>query len=102
MFLQCKQCEKVDQQDNSISELYNVGPKSSYNFHFIVFPPPLCYYRHLFERVIHLSLSAKKIKFFFKRYLDFEKKYGDETSINAVKQKAVEYVESKTAVGDDL
>ncbi|XP_071503484.1 LOW QUALITY PROTEIN: protein RRP5 homolog [Diadema antillarum] len=59
--------------------------------------------RHLFERVIHLNLSAKKIKFFFKRYLDFEKKYGSETSMNAVKQKAVEYVESKTAVmGSDL
>ncbi|XP_041477321.1 protein RRP5 homolog [Lytechinus variegatus] len=58
--------------------------------------------RHLFERVIHLKLSAKKVKFFFKRYLDFEKKYGDESTINAVKQKAVEYVESRTAVGGDV
>ncbi|XP_072042808.1 LOW QUALITY PROTEIN: protein RRP5 homolog [Amphiura filiformis] len=55
--------------------------------------------RHVFERVIHLTLSAKKMKFFFKRYLDFEKKYGTESTVDSVKQKAVEYVESKTAVG---
>eukprot|EP00057_Strongylocentrotus_purpuratus_P009707 XP_011664181.1 PREDICTED: protein RRP5 homolog [Strongylocentrotus purpuratus] len=57
--------------------------------------------RHLFERVINLKLSAKKVKFFFKRFLDFEKKYGDESTINSVKQKAVDYVESKTVVAED-
>ena len=59
------------------------------------------FYRHVFERVIHLSLSAKKMKFFFKRYLDFEKKYGSESSVDNVKQKAVEYVESKAAMTTD-
>ena len=48
--------------------------------------------------MIHLTLSAKKMKFFFKRYLDFEKKYGTDSSVNDVKQKAVEYVEAKSAV----
>ncbi|KAM9455011.1 protein RRP5 homolog [Clarias gariepinus] len=51
--------------------------------------------RALFDRVVHLSVSMKKIKFFFKRYLDYEKKHGTPESIQAVKQKAVEYVESK-------
>lgn len=51
--------------------------------------------RALFDRVVHLSVSVKKIKFFFKRYLDYEKKHGTPESIQAVKQKAMEYVESK-------
>uniref|UniRef100_A0AAR2JGU7 Protein RRP5 homolog n=1 Tax=Pygocentrus nattereri TaxID=42514 RepID=A0AAR2JGU7_PYGNA len=51
--------------------------------------------RDLFDRVIHLSVSVKKIKFFFKRYLDYEKKHGTPESIQAVKQKALEYVEAK-------
>ncbi|KAJ8026191.1 Protein RRP5-like [Holothuria leucospilota] len=54
--------------------------------------------RHLFDRVITLNLSPKKIKFFFKRYLEFEKKHGTEEQVNAVKQKAVEYVESKAGL----
>ncbi|XP_051559208.1 protein RRP5 homolog [Myxocyprinus asiaticus] len=53
--------------------------------------------RELFDRVIHLSVSVKKIKFFFKRYLEYEKKSGTPESIQAVKQKALEYVESKGA-----
>ncbi|XP_077992848.1 protein RRP5 homolog [Glandiceps talaboti] len=56
--------------------------------------------RQLFERVIHLNLSPKKIKFFFKRYLDYEKKHGDDGTVAAVKQKALEYVESKTGMVD--
>ncbi|KAM9323788.1 LOW QUALITY PROTEIN: protein RRP5 homolog [Gastrophryne carolinensis] len=51
--------------------------------------------RDIFERVIHLSLAAKKIKFFFKRYLDYEKTHGTEKTVQAVKEKALKYVESK-------
>lgn len=47
--------------------------------------------------MIHLSVSVKKIKFFFKRYLEYEKKHGTPESIQAVKQKALEYVETKGA-----
>ncbi|XP_056628224.1 protein RRP5 homolog [Triplophysa dalaica] len=53
--------------------------------------------REIFDRVIHLSVSVKKIKFFFKRYLDYERKHGTPESIQAVKQKALEYVECKGA-----
>ncbi|KAM5141017.1 protein RRP5 homolog isoform 2-T2 [Mantella aurantiaca] len=55
--------------------------------------------RDIFERVIHLSLAAKRIKFFFKRYLEYEKKHGNEKTIQAVKEKALQYVESKSSVG---
>ncbi|CAK6962864.1 protein RRP5 homolog [Scomber scombrus] len=51
--------------------------------------------RALFDRVIHLSVSVKKIKFFFKRYLEYEKKHGSPQSIQAVKEKAMEFVEAK-------
>lgn len=56
-------------------------------------------FRALFDRVIHLSISAKKIKFFFKRYLEYEKKHGTAESVQAVKDKAVEFVEAKGAEG---
>ncbi|KAE8300915.1 Protein RRP5-like protein NF-kappa-B-binding protein [Larimichthys crocea] len=51
--------------------------------------------RALFDRVIHLSVSVKKIKFFFKRYLEYEKKNGTPQSVQAVKEKAMEFVEAK-------
>ncbi|KAI9206531.1 uncharacterized protein BJ171DRAFT_422163 [Polychytrium aggregatum] len=49
--------------------------------------------RRLFERVINLKLSSKKMKFFLKKYLDFEKTHGDENGIDHVKQLAMAYVE---------
>ncbi|CAJ1052669.1 protein RRP5 homolog isoform X2 [Xyrichtys novacula] len=51
--------------------------------------------RALFDRVIHLSVAVKKIKFFFKRYLEYEKKHGTPESIQAVKEKAMEFVEAR-------
>ncbi|XP_030636412.1 protein RRP5 homolog [Chanos chanos] len=53
--------------------------------------------RDLFDRVINLSVAVKRIKFFFKRYLEYEKKHGTPESVQTVKQKALEYVESKGA-----
>ncbi|XP_015350226.1 protein RRP5 homolog isoform X1 [Marmota marmota marmota] len=57
--------------------------------------------RDIFERVIHLSLAPKRMKFFFKRYLDYEKQHGTEKDVQAVKAKALEYVEAKNSVLDD-
>ncbi|NWV74518.1 RRP5 protein, partial [Dasyornis broadbenti] len=54
--------------------------------------------RDVFERVIHLSLAPKKMKFFFKRYLDYERKFGTAESVLAVKRAALEYVESKSSL----
>ncbi|CAL5400619.1 unnamed protein product [Camellia sinensis] len=53
--------------------------------------------RALFERATTLSLPAKKMKFLFKKYLEFEKSLGDEECIESVKQKAMEYVETTFA-----
>eukprot|EP01156_Anaeramoeba_ignava_P022800 Anaeramoba_ignava/c21053_g3_i1.p1 GENE.c21053_g3_i1~~c21053_g3_i1.p1 ORF type:complete len:355 (+),score=161.26 c21053_g3_i1:85-1065(+) len=50
--------------------------------------------RNLFERVITLNVSSKKIKFFFKRYLQYEKEEGNDERVEYVKQKAIEYVQS--------
>eukprot|EP00455_Lapot_gusevi_P034399 TRINITY_DN3790_c0_g4_i1.p1 TRINITY_DN3790_c0_g4~~TRINITY_DN3790_c0_g4_i1.p1 ORF type:complete len:153 (+),score=50.27 TRINITY_DN3790_c0_g4_i1:70-528(+) len=52
--------------------------------------------RRLFDRMIALNLSAKKIKVFFKKYLDYENKYGTEQTVEQVRQKAREYVASKS------
>ncbi|XP_054839484.1 protein RRP5 homolog [Eublepharis macularius] len=54
--------------------------------------------RDIFERVIHLSLAPKKMKFFFKRYLEYEKTYGTAEAVQAVKAAALEYVESKSSL----
>ncbi|XP_008947621.1 PREDICTED: protein RRP5 homolog [Merops nubicus] len=56
--------------------------------------------RDIFERVTHLSLAPKKMKFFFKRYLDYEKKFGTTESVLAVKRAALEYVETKSSLAD--
>ncbi len=56
------------------------------------------HYRNIFERIITLSLSTKKMKFVFKRYLDFEKKFGDDKLVEGVKTKAMNYVESKVTL----
>ncbi|XP_021893902.1 rRNA biogenesis protein RRP5 isoform X2 [Carica papaya] len=53
--------------------------------------------RGLFERAISLSLPPKKMKFLFKKYLEYEKSLGDEKQIESVKQKAIDYVESTLA-----
>ncbi|XP_053407461.1 protein RRP5 homolog [Mercenaria mercenaria] len=50
--------------------------------------------RSLFNRVIQL-LSAKKVKFFFRKYLQFENKHGSEDQVAEVKRKALHYVESQ-------
>ncbi|CAB4317299.1 unnamed protein product [Prunus armeniaca] len=48
----------------------------------------------LFERATSLSLPAKKMKFLFNKYLQYEKSHGDEEKIEYVKQKAMDYVTS--------
>ncbi|KAH0538406.1 hypothetical protein FGG08_005006 [Glutinoglossum americanum] len=52
--------------------------------------------RRIFERVLGLPLRAKKAKFFFKRWLEFEEKIGDMKSVEAVKAKAANYVKGIT------
>ena len=57
--------------------------------------------RRLFDRAVSLNLSAKKIKYFYKRYLQFEKDFGDETAVERVKESARQYVSSKIGGGQE-
>lgn len=57
--------------------------------------------RRLFERITSLNLSTKKMKFFFKKYLTWEKANGaDPERLERVKAKAREYVASKTGTDE--
>lgn len=51
--------------------------------------------RAIFEKVTCLELPPRKMKFLFKKYLDYEKANGDEEQIEHVKRKAMEYVNNK-------
>eukprot|EP00928_Gymnodinium_smaydae_P032700 TRINITY_DN23613_c0_g1_i2.p1 TRINITY_DN23613_c0_g1~~TRINITY_DN23613_c0_g1_i2.p1 ORF type:complete len:1812 (-),score=336.46 TRINITY_DN23613_c0_g1_i2:299-5206(-) len=51
--------------------------------------------RGLMERCCTMRLKAAKMRFFFKRWLDFEKKWGDAESQELVRTKAREFVESQ-------
>ena len=58
--------------------------------------------RGLFERCIGLTnLPLNKIKFFYKRYMDYESKHGTPKRLEAVKQKALAYVQSLKGEDDD-
>lgn len=53
--------------------------------------------RSLFERATHLALPPKKMKFLFKRYLEYERQYGDEEGVERVKKAAMEFVDRAMA-----
>ena len=50
--------------------------------------------RRLYERMASLRLSSKKAKCVFKRFLDFEKQWGDQLGVQRVKDMALQYVEA--------
>jgi rRNA biogenesis protein RRP5 len=50
--------------------------------------------RQLFERMITAKASARNMKTVFKKYLAFETSHGTEETVEAVKQKARDYVNS--------
>ncbi|KAI3642285.1 hypothetical protein MP228_011840 [Amoeboaphelidium protococcarum] len=60
------------------------------------------YARRLLQRSVHLELSTKKMKFLFKKYLDFEKAHGTEESVKSVVKQAKDYVESLQKKGGDV
>ncbi|GER39943.1 RNA binding [Striga asiatica] len=53
--------------------------------------------RALFERAISLSLPPRKMKFLFKKYLEYEKSIGDEERIKSVMNKAMTYADNTLA-----
>ena len=50
--------------------------------------------RTVFERVLSLGLSAKKVSPIFKKYVEFEQTYGNASRVQVVKDKSITYVES--------
>lgn len=55
--------------------------------------------RNLFERTIHLQLPAKKMQFFFKRYVAYEAAHGTAETVAYVKKQAMQYIDNlKSAV----
>lgn len=40
-----------------------------------------------------MGLTSKRMKFIFKKFLDFEKAHGNEDSVDKVKEQAAKYVE---------
>lgn len=53
--------------------------------------------RNLMNRVLALKMTSHKAKAFFKKWLDIEKRIGDEEGVDAVKQKAVEWTQRAAA-----
>ncbi|XP_064468519.1 protein RRP5 homolog [Ornithodoros turicata] len=54
--------------------------------------------RNLFMKATTSKFQPKKMKVFFKRWLDFEKEHGEESSVQDVRQRAVKYVEQNSAI----
>ncbi|PVU93859.1 hypothetical protein BB561_002990 [Smittium simulii] len=50
--------------------------------------------RNLFTRIISLKFNPRNKKLFFKKWLEFEKRFGSEDNIQNVKDCALEYVQS--------
>ena len=61
----------------------------------------VCVGRQVLERTITLQLPAKKMKTLFQKFLEFETAHGDQDRLDYVRRKALEYVESKSAVADE-
>jgi len=49
--------------------------------------------RNLFHHVLAIKMTSHKAKAFFKKWLDLERKLGDEEGATAVKQKAIEWTQ---------
>lgn len=49
--------------------------------------------RNLFDRVLALKMTSHKAKSFFKKWLEMERRLGDEDGAAVVKQKAVEWTQ---------
>ncbi|KAG8794803.1 rRNA biogenesis protein rrp5 [Ceratobasidium sp. 428] len=53
--------------------------------------------RNIFNRALSRRLTAKQAKFFFKKWLELERRIGDEAGADAVKEKAVGWMQAHTS-----
>lgn len=47
-----------------------------------------------------MKLSPRKMKFFFKKFMDFEERHGSSASVNKVRELALEYVQANEIGAD--
>lgn len=52
-------------------------------------------YRQILERAISQKIPMKKMRTLFKKYLDFEERFGDGEAIQKVKSLAAQYVDAE-------
>ncbi|KAL0071786.1 rRNA biogenesis protein rrp5 [Marasmius tenuissimus] len=57
--------------------------------------------RTIFDRILQRKMTSHKAKFFFKKWLELERRIGDEDGAEVVKQKAVEWTQSQASSGMD-
>ncbi|KAI0706125.1 hypothetical protein BC835DRAFT_1260450 [Cytidiella melzeri] len=55
--------------------------------------------RHLFDRVLAQKMTSHKAKSFFKKWLELERRLGDEEGATVVKEKAIEWTQRATNSG---
>lgn len=89
--------DHIDEGRYLMEELLTSYPKRSDLWHIYIDKEMKCnnitYTRQLFNRMITTKYSSiRNMKLVFKKFLDFEKKYGNIESQEIVKQKAREYV----------
>lgn len=51
--------------------------------------------RQILERAVAQKIPMKKMRTLFKKYLDFEERFGDDASVQKVKALAAQYVEKE-------
>ncbi|KAF8755922.1 S1 RNA binding domain [Rhizoctonia solani] len=57
--------------------------------------------RNIFNRALARKLTAKQAKFFFKKWLEIEKRIGDDAGAEAVKEKAVAWMQSHSGSSEE-
>jgi rRNA biogenesis protein RRP5 len=56
--------------------------------------------RFIFDRIIKMGLTAKRMKFIFKKFMEFETEHGTSDAVERVKEMAIQYVENNNSVDD--
>ncbi|KAK7059164.1 rRNA biogenesis protein rrp5 [Paramarasmius palmivorus] len=57
--------------------------------------------RNIFDRVLQMKMTSHKAKFFFKKWLEVERRIGDEGGAENVKRKAIEWTQQSSATSQE-
>ena len=55
----------------------------------------LFFFRQVLDRSVSHRMPLKKMRVLFKKYLDFEEKYGNDEKVQKVKAMATNYIENE-------